>query len=122
MVDGIANECKIYKFNVHKSFRKRQTNLVLIIIGGVNMSVLDNWEQWKDFLGDRLHQATAEGMNQQVVSDVAYSVGDYLAKQVEPKNAQEKVLADLWSVASTEEQHAIANMMVKLVQNDGNMQ
>ncbi|MFA9558020.1 DUF3243 domain-containing protein [Evansella sp. AB-rgal1] len=80
------------------------------------MSVLDNWEQWKDFLGDRLQQAKSEGMNQQVITDVAYQVGEYLSEQVEPKNDQEKVLADLWNVASEEEQHAIANMMVKLVQ------
>jgi hypothetical protein len=83
------------------------------------MSVLDNWSQWKDFLGDRLHQGQQSGMDKSVVSDMAYQIGDYLAKQVEPKNEQEKILADLWSVASPEEQHAIANMMVKLVQNDG---
>lgn len=80
------------------------------------MSVLDNFEEWKDFLGDRLQQAKSEGMDQGVISDMAYQLGDYLASQVEPKNAQEKVLADLWSVASKEEQHAIANLMVKLVQ------
>ncbi|MFS0863897.1 DUF3243 domain-containing protein [Fredinandcohnia sp. 179-A 10B2 NHS] len=80
------------------------------------MSVLDNFEEWKDFLGDRLQQAKSEGMDQGVISDMAYQLGDYLANQVEPKNAQEKVLADLWSVASKEEQHAIANLMVKLVQ------
>lgn len=83
------------------------------------MSVLDNWGQWKDFLGDRLNQAKSEGMSQEVITDMAYQVGDYLAKQVDPKNEQERVLADLWSVASPEEQHAIANMMVKLVQNNG---
>ncbi|MGO4887715.1 DUF3243 domain-containing protein [Anaerobacillus sp. MEB173] len=83
------------------------------------MSVLDNWEQWKDFLGDRLHQAQQEGMNQNVISDVAMQVGDYLAKQVEPQNEQERVLQQLWNVATPEEQHAIANMMVKLVQNEG---
>lgn len=83
------------------------------------MSVLDNWDQWKDFLGDRLQQAEQEGMNQQVVTEVAYQVGEYLAQQVQPKNEQEKVLADLWNVASEEEQHAIANMMVKLVKNQG---
>ncbi|MDM5226146.1 DUF3243 domain-containing protein [Cytobacillus sp. NJ13] len=83
------------------------------------MSVLDNWQQWKDFLGDRLHQGTNQGMNKETVNDLAFQIGDYLAKQVEPKNDQEKILADLWSVASPEEQHAIANMMVKLVQNDG---
>lgn len=83
------------------------------------MSVLDNWGQWKDFLGDRLNQAQSEGMNNNVLSDVAYQVGDYLAKNVDPKNEQERVLSDLWSVASPEEQHAIANVMVKLVQNNG---
>ncbi|MDX8365134.1 DUF3243 domain-containing protein [Cytobacillus sp. IB215665] len=83
------------------------------------MSVLDNFEQWKDFLADRLHQAQESGMNQNTVSDIAYQIGDYLSNQVEPKNAQEKVLADLWHVASNEEQHAIANMMVKLVEDDG---
>ena len=64
------------------------------------MSVLDNWQQWKDFLGDRLHQGQNQGMNKETVNDLAYQIGDYLAKQVEPKNDQEKILADLWSVAS----------------------
>jgi len=83
------------------------------------MSVLDNWDSWKDFLGDRLHQAEGDGMNDQAVSNLAYEVGDYLANQVDAKNDQEAMLRDLWSVASQEEQHAIANMMVKLVQNNG---
>jgi len=84
------------------------------------MSVLENWEQWKNFLGDRLNQAQEQGMDKQVINELAYQIGDYLANQVDPKNEQERVLADLWSVASEEEQHAIANMMVKLVQNNGN--
>jgi hypothetical protein len=80
------------------------------------MSVLDNWQQWKDFLGERLDQAQDQGMSKNVINDLAYQIGDYLAGQVEPKNDQERILSDLWSVASEEEQHAIANMMVKLVQ------
>ncbi|MEH7387210.1 DUF3243 domain-containing protein [Bacillus sp. JJ1521] len=80
------------------------------------MSVLDNFEDWKNFLGDRLQHAKTEGMDQNVISDMAHQLGDYLASEVEPKNAQEKVLRDLWNVASEEEQQAIANVMVKLVQ------
>lgn len=80
------------------------------------MSVLDNFEQWKDFLADRLQQAQQQGLSQQVIADVAYQIGDYLAKQVDPKNSEEWLLADLWSVADEQEQHAIANMMIKLVQ------
>ena len=83
------------------------------------MSVLENWGSWKDFLGSRLDKAQQEGMNNNVISEVAYQVGDYLAKNVDPKNEQERVLADLWSVADEKEQHAIANLMVKLGQNNG---
>ena len=81
------------------------------------MSILDNWEEWKDFLGDRLESAQEQGMSQSAISDVAVQVGDYLAKQVDPKNPQERVLSDLWSVASPDEQQAIANLMIKLVQD-----
>ncbi|MFP7296166.1 DUF3243 domain-containing protein [Neobacillus niacini] len=83
------------------------------------MSVLDNWKQWEDFLADRLHQAQNEGMSEGAISALALQIGDYLADQVEPKNEQERILADLWSVADKEEQQAIANIMVKLVQNNG---
>ncbi|CAM3706516.1 DUF3243 domain-containing protein [Mesobacillus zeae] len=83
------------------------------------MSVLDNWNQWKEFLGSRLDQAENDGMNREVIGDMAYQIGDYLAKNVDPKNEQERVLADLWSVATPDDQHAIANMMVRLVQKNG---
>ncbi|GGF10531.1 hypothetical protein GCM10010954_06400 [Halobacillus andaensis] len=83
------------------------------------MSVLDNFESWKDFLGDRLHQAEGQGMDDQSVSELAYEIGGYLATEVEAKNDQEAVLRELWNVADEKEQHAIANMMVKLVQSEG---
>jgi hypothetical protein len=83
------------------------------------MSVLDNWKQWEDFLADRLHQAQNEGMSEGAIGNLALQIGDYLASQVEPKNEQERILADLWSVADKEEQQAIANIMVKLIQNNG---
>jgi len=82
------------------------------------MSVLDSWERWKDFLGDKVDLAQNTGLDQETISNLAYHIGDYLAKNVDPKNVQERVLADLWNVASKEEQQAIANVMVKLVQND----
>ncbi|MEH7073562.1 DUF3243 domain-containing protein [Neobacillus drentensis] len=83
------------------------------------MSVLDNWKQWEDFLADRLHHAQNEGMSDGAIHNLAFQIGDYLSSQVEPKNEQERILADLWSVADKEEQQAIANMMVKLIQNNG---
>ncbi|MBO9128891.1 DUF3243 domain-containing protein [Bacillus sp. 165] len=79
------------------------------------MSVLDNFEQWKQFLGERLEQAQSNGMDNGVVSEMAYRLGDYLANEVEPKNEQERILSELWKIADQEEQHILANLMVKLV-------
>ncbi|KON68551.1 hypothetical protein AKG34_06785 [Peribacillus butanolivorans] len=83
------------------------------------MSVLDNWDQWKNFLGDRLNQGEHQGLSEGAVNNLAFEIGDYLSQQVEPKNDQQKVIADLWSVASEEEKHAMASVMVKLVGNNG---
>lgn len=83
------------------------------------MSVLDNWDQWKNFLGDRLNEGEQQGLKDETVNSLAFEIGDYLAKQVEPQNEQEKVLADLWSVASDQEKQSIASVMVKLVENNG---
>ncbi|MFD3445533.1 DUF3243 domain-containing protein [Microbacteriaceae bacterium 4G12] len=81
------------------------------------MSVLDNFEQWKSFLGERLEQAEGKGLNEGAVSEMAYRIGDYLANEVEARNEEERVLAELWKVANEQEQHTIANLMVRLVQN-----
>ena len=58
------------------------------------MSILENWQQWKDFLGDRLNQAEDQGVRGNTINELAFQVGDYLAKQVDPKNEQERVLSD----------------------------
>lgn len=79
------------------------------------MSVLDNFETWKGFLGDKLEKATQQGMGQQTVTNIAVEVGNYLSKSVEAKNDEEAVLRELWQAASEEEQQAIANIMIKLV-------
>lgn len=82
------------------------------------MSVLDNFQDWKEFLHSRVDQAHNLGMNDQDISSLAYELGDYLAKDIDPQNTQERLLKDLWSVADDNEQRMIANLMVKMV-NDG---
>jgi cell shape-determining protein MreC len=82
------------------------------------VSVLDNFQDWKNFLSERVKQAENMGMNQDTIKNLAYEIGDYLAKGVEPKNEQERLLQDMWSVADPNEQRMMAGLMVKMV-NDG---
>ncbi|SDJ00659.1 DUF3243 domain-containing protein [Salimicrobium halophilum] len=81
------------------------------------MSVMDNFDSWKQFLGSRLNQAESKGLQEGAASELAYEIGDYLAGHVDPKNEEEATLRDLWNASNKEEQHAIANAMIKMVQN-----
>ena len=64
------------------------------------MALLENWERWTSFLGQQVDDAKQQGMPKKVIEKTAVQIGDYLAKNVDPKNEQERVLSDLWGVAS----------------------
>lgn len=81
------------------------------------MSILNNFETWKDFLANRLQDAEAQGLKEDTIQKLAHEVGDYLAENVSAKNPEEEVLKELWNAASEEEQQAIANSMIKLIKN-----
>ncbi|OYD09510.1 DUF3243 domain-containing protein [Paludifilum halophilum] len=83
------------------------------------MSVLNDYQDWKNFLSQRVDQAQSLGMDEEKIKDVAYQIGDYLAQDIDPKNEQERVLKDLWDAADEQEQRTMAGLMVKLV-HDGN--
>lgn len=82
------------------------------------MGILQNWEQWTSFLGKQVEDAKDSGMPKKIIEKTAVQIGEYLAKNVDPQNEQERVLSDLWSVAESDEKHAIANCIIKLVQNN----
>lgn len=82
------------------------------------MSVLDNFEGWKKFLGERLQNAEQNGMNDGSINNVATEIGDYLATNVDPKNEEQRVLSDLWDAADANQKQALAGAMVNLVKNE----
>lgn len=83
------------------------------------MSVLENFGQWKGFLADRLHNAESEGIQGKVANEMAFRIGDYLSEQVEPQNNEERLLRELWEAGTEEEQHVLANLMIKIVDDEG---
>ncbi len=80
------------------------------------MGLLESWQQWTHFLGEKVADAKGDGVSSHMIDQAALQIGDYLAKNVEPQNEQERVLADLWSVASSDEKKALASCVVKLVE------
>ncbi|GIM47079.1 hypothetical protein DNHGIG_26280 [Collibacillus ludicampi] len=79
-------------------------------------SVLENFDRWKEFLGERVDQAQDAGMSMDQIQNVAYRMGDFLANKVDPKNPQERLLKDLWEASDENDQKALARMMINLAQ------
>ena len=81
------------------------------------MSVLDNFDNWKDFLKGRLQNAEKSGVSDDTIDNFATEIGEYLATNVDPKNEEQRVLSDLWNVADEKEKEAIASAMINLVKS-----
>lgn len=79
-------------------------------------AALDDFSKWKAFLGDRVDQAQAVGMSDQQVADTAFRMGNYLSDKIDPKNPQERLLKQLWDSGDKNDQHALARMMVQMVE------
>jgi len=77
--------------------------------------VLSVFEKWKEFLGERVENAQQSGMSDEVISKLAFEIGEFLANKVDPKNDEERVLKEIWDVGNDEERKTIARLMVKLV-------
>lgn len=78
------------------------------------MSVLSNFDKWKEFLGNRVKNAEAAGMSENMITEFATEIGNYLSDKIDPENKEERVLKELWDVADENERHTIAGLMVKL--------
>ena len=57
------------------------------------MEILENWERWKSFFGQQVEDAKNMGLSDKTIEKTAVQIGEYLAKNVDPKNEQESVLS-----------------------------
>ncbi|MBE3562558.1 MAG: DUF3243 domain-containing protein [Hydrogenibacillus schlegelii] len=79
------------------------------------MGLMNDFGQWTSFLRDRIEQAEAAGVPDQAIQNIAHQIGDFLSQSVDPKNPEQRLLAELWKVGTDAEQQALANMIVKYV-------
>lgn len=78
-------------------------------------TALETFDSWKAFLADRVNQAQETGMGQELIANLAFQIGEFLENKVDPKNGEQRLLQQLWQVGTEEERHALASLMVKMV-------
>lgn len=80
----------------------------------MDQNVLENFDRWKEFLGEQVDKAQAMGMSNERITQVAQKMGSFLADKVDPKNPQERLLKQMWDASSPDEQHTLAGIMVRM--------
>ncbi|MFD1676675.1 DUF3243 domain-containing protein [Alicyclobacillus fodiniaquatilis] len=78
------------------------------------MGVLNNFDKWREFLGEHIDRAESMGFSEDQITNVASKMGEFLADKVDPKNDEQRLLKEMWDCGSEEERRAIASVMVKM--------
>jgi len=79
--------------------------------------ILDSFDTFKKYLGLRVELAENIGLSEETMAKAAERIGNYLAAKEEPRNREEKLLQELWKSGNSEQQHALAHMLVRLAQS-----
>ncbi|MDN7244918.1 DUF3243 domain-containing protein [Planococcus shenhongbingii] len=80
--------------------------------------ILANFENFKQYLGGKVELGEKMGLSEERLAQITEKVANYLAKNEDPKNREEYVLQQLWSVGEKEERHMLAHMLLRLVKKD----
>jgi len=76
-----------------------------------------SWNSWKKSLGMAVEFAEELGVKQETITNYAAQFGGYLTNHVPAELSENMALKELWEIADSEEQKAIASCMVKLAKN-----
>ncbi|WP_138495761.1 DUF3243 domain-containing protein [Paenibacillus pinistramenti] len=79
--------------------------------------ILGSFNEFKSYLSKRVELAQNIGLNEEAIALAAEKVAGYLAEKEEPRNAEEKLLRELWNAGDKEQQHALAHMLVGLARS-----
>ncbi len=77
---------------------------------------VNDWPTWRDNVKERIAVAHKFGVPDETVRAIATRVGDLLAKKASPTTQEEKLLREMWNVATPDERKTITTLILKMVQ------
>ena len=76
---------------------------------------VNDWPTWKNNVKERVALAHRFGVPYETVTAIASKVGDVLAKKACPTTQEEKLLKDMWTVATPGERKTITALILRMV-------
>jgi hypothetical protein len=81
-------------------------------------TVLNNFDTWKKFLGNRVAAAKNMGIGEDEIAKLAYEIGQFLEQKIDPENREERALKELWDAGNDAERQTMASLMVKVAERN----
>ncbi|WP_047155215.1 DUF3243 domain-containing protein [Aneurinibacillus tyrosinisolvens] len=98
------------------------TNKVENVMGRMSSErkddILQNFNSFKNYLGDKMELGQKLGMNEEMLAKTAEKVAGYLAANEEPRNREEYLLQQLWLSGEQDQRHQLAHLLVRMVQKE----
>ncbi|KXS44937.1 MULTISPECIES: DUF3243 family protein [unclassified Candidatus Frackibacter] len=79
--------------------------------------MLESFKSFRNFLAKQVGMAEKMGVSDNSLSKATNRLADFLADNVEPRNKEEKILKELWAVASEEEQSTLAKLILRMIED-----
>ena len=78
------------------------------------MPFTDSFDRFKESLATKLDMAHKVGASRGTILNAAKDFSEWLAREVDPANPEQRLLKALWQVSDTSEQQALASSLVKM--------
>jgi len=79
------------------------------------MELSVSWHDWKRVLQKAVHAAEFVGLSDDRINDLAFLVGEILAKDIDPGNREQTLLNILWNEADENDKKVLAKLIVRMV-------
>ncbi len=76
---------------------------------------MQDWSEWRQTLAQAIDAGHAMGMSDKDIAQKAEAIGDFLAKNVDPQNPEQRLLKELWEVADENQQQELARLIIDMV-------
>ncbi len=74
----------------------------------------EDWATWRANIRKRISVAHRFGVPDETLKGIAVKVGDFLARKSRSATEEERLLKEMWSVATPDERRTIATLMLKM--------
>lgn len=78
----------------------------------------ETFKQMLERLHDRVREARQMGMREDEIAAVVAAVGDWLARDAEPRTHEQRLLKELWQACGDDERRVLARALVRLADRE----